>query len=266
MKNEILSILPKDFPWQNTLFCYDSVTSTNDLAKAMAREGAPEGTTVVARCQTAGRGRLGRQFHAPDGLGLYFSLILRPDCLPEDIFHLTCAAGVAACNAVEKAAGRRPQIKWTNDLVYNHQKLGGILTELSVTTSGKVEWAVVGIGINCLQEKAEDFPPDIRSFATSMLLATGQACSPARLAGHLIQALYPICHFLIPKKDAIMQQYRQDCMTIGQHVVLLRGDEKRYGTALSIDDRGGLIVKFQDGTTESVQAGEISVRGMYGYV
>lgn len=266
MKQQILSILPGDHPWQNTLYCYEQVTSTNDLAKTMAREGAPNGTVVVAASQTAGRGRLGRQFYAPEGLGLYFSLILRPNCSPEQILHLTCAAGVAACNAAEAAAGIRPRIKWTNDLVIGKQKAGGILTELSVNRSGLVEWAVIGIGINCLQKSAADFPPDICQVATSLLLQTGKVVSPAQLAGHLMQALYPICQNLIAEKVSIMNQYRMDCMTVGQQVVLLRGDEKRYGTALAIDDQGGLVVQFEDGSTESVQTGEISVRGMYGYV
>ena len=265
MKHEILSFLPGDHPWQNTLFCYESIPSTNDLAKTMAREGAPEGTVVIAARQTAGRGRLGRQFHAPEGLGLYFSLILRPNCSPRDLFHLTCAAGVAACNAVEHAAGLRPRIKWTNDLVIGTKKLGGILTELSVTENGKVEWAILGIGINCLHRES-DFPDDIRSIATSILRETNKAVSPALLAARLMQALHPICNALLAEKASIMEQYRKDCMTLNQQIVLLRGDEKRYGTALSIDDDGGLIVRFDDGTAETVQAGEISVRGMYGYV
>lgn len=265
MLPSILTCLPENFPWKDQIRYFNSVTSTNDLAKAMAREGAPEGTVVIAARQTAGRGRLGRQFHAPEGLGLYFSLILRPNCDPRALFHLTCAAGVAACNAVEKAAGLRPRIKWTNDLVIGTKKLGGILTELSVAPDGKVDWAIIGIGINCLHQE-KDFPDDIRGIATSIAQATNQVISPALLAAHLMQTLQPICGALLTGKSAIMEQYRKDCMTLNRQVVLLRGDEKKYGTALSIDDDGGLTVKFDDGTTETVQAGEISVRGMYGYV
>lgn len=265
MKQEILSVLPGDHPWQNTLICYDCIPSTNDLAKTLASEGAPEGTVIVAASQTAGRGRLGRSFHAPAGLGLYFSLILRPDCPAEQLFHLTCSAGVAACNAVEALTGFRPQIKWTNDLVIGKKKLGGILTELSVSSSGFVNWAVIGIGINCLQRK-EDFSPDIQSIATSLLLESKKRYSPAQLASYLIQALYSINQTLMAGKDDIMENYRRDCMTVGQKVVLLRGDEKRYGTALDVDADGGLIVEFENHTIETVQSGEISVRGMYGYV
>ena len=151
MKQKILSYLPGDHPWQNYLKYYDCLPSTNNTAKELAIAGAPEGTVVIAGRQTAGRGRLGRSFHAPEHLGLYFSVILRPNCKPEDLMHLTCCVGVAMCNAVEKAAGIRPQIKWINDLIVNRRKLGGILTELSVGADGYVEYAIVGIGINCCQ-------------------------------------------------------------------------------------------------------------------
>ncbi len=265
MKNEILSSLPGDHPWQNTLMCYDSISSTNDLAKEMAKNGAPEGTVIVSTAQTAGRGRLGRSFHAPAGLGLYFSVILRPDCPPEKLLHLTCAAAVAACNAVAACTGSRPKIKWTNDLVIGKKKLGGILTELSVSQAGMVDWAVIGIGINCLHRR-EDFPPELQSIATSLLLSQNQAVSPGCLAAYLIQALYEMRRELFRQKDAILQSYRQDCMTVGHSIVLLRGESRRYGTALDIDRNGGLVVRFDDGTVETVQSGEISVRGLYGYV
>lgn len=264
MISKILSVLPGDHPWQNTLYHFDTIPSTNDAAKTMAKDGAPEGTVVVASAQSAGRGRLGRSFHAPDGLGLYFSLILRPNCPPEQLMHLTCAAGTAACDAVESICGVRPQIKWTNDLVVDGKKLGGILTELSVGKNGLVEWAVVGIGINCMH-RPEDFPEDIGVIATSLLQVTGNSICPAVLAGALIPALHTMSAKLLTEKEYLMTLYRRDCMTLGKSVMLLRGEEKRYGTALDIDGSGSLVVRFDDGTIEAVQSGEISVRGLYGY-
>ncbi len=264
MKQEILFSLPGDHPWQNHIVYYDCIDSTNDKAKALAKSGAPEGTVVVAGMQTAGRGRLGRSFHAPAGLGLYFSLILRPNCSPEQLMHLTCAAAVAACNAVEQASGYRPKIKWTNDLVAEKQKLGGILTELSVNAQGIAEWAIIGIGINCRHQK-EDFPAQLQDMATSLLQVTSQSISPARLAAELMISLLDIRQRLLKDKDGILTAYRQDCMTLNRQVVLVRGDEKRYGTALDIDSDGGLVVRFEDGSIQAVQSGEISVRGLYGY-
>ncbi len=266
MKQEILSNLSADHPWQNLLIYRDRIPSTNDLAKAMAKDGAAEGTVIIAREQSAGRGRMGRSFHAPAGLGLYFSLIIRPNCPPEQLLHLTCAAAVAACDAVAECSGIRPQIKWINDLVVDSKKLGGILTELSVNSkTGLVDWAVIGIGINCCH-RLEDFPPELQSMATSLLLATGKPVSPEHLAGCLIQAFCRLNDTLLTEKDAIMNLYRQDCMTSGREVVLIRGEEKRYGTALRVEDDGGLTVLFDDGQVQTVQSGEISVRGLYGYV
>lgn len=264
MKQEILFSLPGDHPWQNHIVYYDCIDSTNDKAKALAKSGAPEGTVVVAGMQTAGRGRLGRSFHAPAGLGLYFSLILRPNCPPEQLMHLTCAAAVAACNAVEQASGYRPGIKWTNDLVAEKQKLGGILTELSVSAQGIAEWAIIGIGINCRHQK-EDFPAQLQDMAASLHQITGKSISPARLAAELMISLLDIRQRLLEDKDGILTDYRQDCMTLNRQVVLVRGDEKRYGTALDIDSDGGLVVRFEDGSIQAVQSGEISVRGLYGY-
>ena len=266
MKQQILSVLPGAHPWQNTLICCDEIPSTNDMAKALAVQGAPAGTVVTANSQTAGRGRLGRSFHAPKGLGVYLSVILRPDCTPDRIMHLTCAVAEAMCDAVESYTGCRPQIKWTNDLVADGKKLGGVLTELSVNpATGKVEWVVAGIGINCLQA-LEDFPEDIRSMATSLRAWTGKDILPGYHAGHMILALSKMSEALLSEKAVILDAYRKDCMTVGKQIVLVRGDEKRYGTALDVAADGGLVVRFEDGALETVQSGEISVRGLYGYV
>ena len=231
----------------------------------MAKDGAPEGTIVIAEAQTAGRGRLGRSFHAPQGLGIYFSLILRPNCRPQQLMHLTCAVAVAMCDAVENCTGFRPQVKWINDLIANRKKLGGILTELSVSSqTGLVDWAIIGIGINCLHTP-EDFPPELQSIATSLLQATGQSITPAALAPHMITALHAMRQKLFTEQHTMMDTYRKDCITLGRQVILLRGDEKRPGTAMDIDDQGGLIMDFGDGYIQAIQSGEVSVRDFCGY-
>ncbi len=262
MINDILRLLPPDHPWGQQLHYFDSIDSTNTYAKALARQGAPEGTVILAGMQTGGRGRLGRSFSSPAGAGLYFSLILRPACRPESLMHLTCAVGVAAAEAVEKATGKKPGIKWTNDLVFGKRKLGGILTELSVDPqTGLVDFAIVGVGINCLQ-KAGEFPADIRDIACS-LADTGKAVSPAYLAAFLMDALYRMD---LQEKAAVMERFRENCVTLGQQVSLVRGDSIRHGTALQVDSDGGLIVRFPNGSIETVTSGEVSVRGMYGYL
>ena len=261
MKQKLLSVLPKDFPWADTIIYLDSVDSTNTYAKALAQKGAPQGTCVVAGMQSGGRGRMGRSFSSPAGMGVYLSVILRPECKPEDLMHLTCSVGVSMCDAVEKTAGIRPQIKWINDLVINGKKLGGILTELSVGKGGLVDYAIIGIGINCCQQQT-DFPADLQTIATSLAMA-GKDVQPAILAAAMLQALYTMD---IAQKAETMHRYKADCLTLGQQVTVLRGEETYCGKAINLDADGGLIVEFADGHTQTVSSGEVSVRGLYGYL
>ena len=180
--------------------------------------------------------------------------------------HLTCATAVAMCNAVEQACGVRPGIKWTNDLVIGKKKLGGILTELCPNpVTGQIDAAIIGVGINCGQS-VSDFPPEIQDIATSLQMATGKEISPALLAAKMMEALAEMDCTLLSEKEKIMASYKTDCITLGQDILLVRGDDTQYGTALDLDADGGLIVRFADGSFKTVTSGEVSVRGMYGYL
>ena len=179
--------------------------------------------------------------------------------------HLTCAAAVAICDAVEKTAGFRPGIKWTNDLVSNGKKLAGILTELGLDPTGKVSYAVVGVGINCCQQP-KDFPPEIQNMAASLSMITGNPVPREQLAAAMVEALYNMDRQLLTGKAQMMGQYRKDCITVGKEISLVRGDEIRHGKAVGIDDAGALLVEFTPGHVEPVNSGEVSVRGLYGYV
>lgn len=266
MKNTITSFIPTECPWRDTLYWYPTTDSTNSQAKALAEKGAPQGTVVIAGHQTQGRGRLCRQFHSPKGGGIYLSVILRPNCAPTELMHLTCAVAVAICDAVLSATGFCPQIKWINDLLAHQMKLGGILTELSVNPKTHlVDYAIIGVGINCFQNQT-DFPKELQEIAISLKTATGNAPSLPLLAGQMVNALWEMDKKLFSDKDAIMTRYRENCITLGKDVVLFRGDGKQYGTALDMDNDGQLLVQFQDGKTEFVNSGEVSCRGMYGYV
>ena len=230
----------------------------------MALSGAPHGTVLVAGYQTNGHGRLGRSFHSPENVGVYLTVLLRPNCNPQELMHLTCATAVAMCDATESAAGFRPGIKWTNDLVSGRKKLGGILTGLGLRPDGTVDYAIIGIGINCCQGP-QDFPPDISDMAASLAMIAEKEIDRARVAAAMMEALWHMGDTLLTEKDVMLQRYRRDCITLGQDVVLVRGDEKRYGTALDIDEEGALIVRYDNGEIAAVNSGEISVRGMYGY-
>lgn len=266
MKQQILTYLPKDFPWANQFHTYQTLDSTNDLAKKMASQGAPHGTVILADTQTAGHGRMGRAFHSPEGQGIYMSVILRPQCQATELMHLTCAAAVAVCDGIQSALGFRPNIKWTNDIVYNKRKLGGILTELSIRTgSGPVDYAVLGIGINCTQQLS-DFPVELQGFVSSLAMATSEKIDRARIAASILKALYAMNDGLLDQKDAVIRQYRRDCITLGQEISLVQGDVVAHGRAVDIDSNGALLVAFDDGSTRFVQSGEVSIRGMYGYI
>ena len=265
MKEKIIQNLRESCPWQDSLLWFDSIDSTNTRAMELARQGARHGTVLIADHQSGGRGRRGRNFHSPSGSGIYMSVILRPDCRPQQLMHLTCAAAVAMCDAVENAVGFRPGIKWTNDLVWGKRKLAGVLTELGFAANGNVDFAVIGIGINCCQQENE-FPEDIRCIAGSLSSVSGKFVDRALVAAAMMDALYRMSMELLPGKIHILNQYRKDCITLGKEIALVRGDEIRHGTALDIDGNGALIVCFPDGKTEAVNSGEVSIRGMYGYV
>ena len=265
MHRDILARLSADYPWKDRIGWVPVTGSTNDDLKALARQGAPHGTVLIAERQTGGHGRLGRSFHSPEGTGIYLSILLRPDCAPAELMHLTCATAVAMCDAVEAVTGLRPGIKWTNDLVSGQRKLGGILTELGLTPKGKVDYVIVGIGLNCCQRK-EDFPPELQTMAASLSMVTGQPVCREDMVAAMLEALHAMSCTLLSGSFAMLRQYRRDCVTLGREISLVRGDEIRHGRALDVDHNGALIVQFPDGHREAVQSGEISIRGMYGYV
>ena len=265
MKNQIIQNLRESCPWQDSLLYFETIDSTNTHAKELAAQGAPHGTVLLANHQTGGRGRRGRSFHSPAGSGIYMSLLLRPNCPASDLMHLTCAAAVTLCDAVETAVGQRPGIKWTNDLVLGGRKIAGILTELGFNAKGLVDYAVIGIGINCTQAES-DFPEEIRSMAGSLASVTGQKIDRTKVAAAMMDALYRMDQALLTGKAAMLNQYRHDCITLGKEVSVVKPGDIRHGTALDIDDEGALLVRFVDGHNEYVNSGEVSIRGMYGYV
>ena len=264
MTEKILSQMTTECPWRDTLYWYDTIDSTNTKAKELAKRGAPHGTIIIAGQQTGGRGRMGRSFSSPAGMGVYLSVILRPNCTPDQLMHLTCAAGVAAMSAVEQVCGICPDIKWANDLILGGKKLGGILTELGFA-GNIVDYAIIGIGINCLQ-RAEDFPAELQTIATSLLEQTDKAIEPAKLAAALTESLFRLDRQLIAGKAQLMETYRKHCITLGKEIVVLQGADSRNATALDLDADGGLMVRFTDGSEQTVNFGEVSIRGICRYM
>ena len=252
MKDKIISMIDTNCPFRGSLHWYDCTDSTNTQAKLLAKQGAPHGTLVIAGRQTQGRGRMGRSFLSPES-GLYFSVILRPQLPAIELMHLTCCAAVAACDAVQKVTGIRPEIKWINDLQFHGKKLGGILTELAIdSATGMTEYAIIGIGINCLQ-----VPQAVADIATSLSEITGKPTGPAPMAAALAEAL---SRMDLSQKAMLLDSYRQNCVTLGKQVQVVGTD--LTGTAVDITDDGGLLIRLCDGTVRTVSSGEVSVRNV----
>ena len=248
------------------LVCLDTIDSTNTECKRRAMVGAPEGLAIIADEQTGGRGRLGRTFQSPKGCGLYLSALLRPDLPPETVTDFTAWVAVAVCDGIEACCGVRPQIKWTNDIVLNGKKLVGILTELGLESeTNSLQYLVTGIGVN-VNHRPEDFQEDIRDMATSLAQQLGHPVRRAELAAAIVKALDKMYADFPHSKQEYLDKYRADCLTTGKHVQLITPVSRQEAEALSIDDEFRLVVRLPDGTEKALSAGEVSVRGMYGYV
>ncbi len=266
LSQDAIASLLSGHPWQEKITVLETVDSTNNLAKGQALQGAPEGASYLAEEQTGGKGRLGRSFVSPHGCGIYLSLLLRPDCAPAALAHVTAMAGVAACDAIEAVCGVRPGIKWTNDLILEGKKVAGILTELSAQwESGTLESLVIGIGINC-NHRETDFPEELRDKAASIAMITGERVDRNLLAARLIARLYDLSQGLFQDKARWMAQYARDCITLGRQVQVIRGDRVRQGTATGLDENGALLVTYENGEQGVVFSGEVSVRSDQGYI
>ena len=244
----------------------EEVDSTNSLCKRLGMDGAPDGTAVIAECQSAGRGRQGRSFQSPAGMGVYCSILWRPQVSPEALMNLPALGAIAVRRAIEEVTGVAIDIKWPNDLVLHGKKLGGILTELALEgESGAVDYVVLGIGIN-VHEKQEDFEGEVADIASSLDVELGRSVSRPALAAALLRQLDVLRREALETPVRWLSDYRESCLTIGKEVQVLRGDQRRRAVALGVDDRFGLRVRYADGTEDTVRSGEVSVRGLYGYV
>lgn len=262
VEREVRRHLARECP---DLRCLEVIDSTNSYLKREALAGAPHGTVAVADCQSAGRGRMTRTFRSPPGRGVYLSVLLRPQLPPERLMGVTGMTAVAVCSAVERTAGVRPQIKWTNDLVLNGRKICGILTELALEgETGRAESLVIGAGVN-VSHTPEDFGPEVSRMATS-LVQEGFPVSRAALAAAMAEELFVLADALGGDVTAWVEAYRRQCVNLGKPVRLLWTEGQTEAVAEDIDEQFGLTVRLPDGSRQTVRTGEVSVRGLYGYV
>ncbi len=242
----------------------NKTTSTNIDAKELAESGEDAGLLVVADMQTAGRGRRGHNWEAPEGQNIYMSLLLRPSCHPEKASALTLVMAMAVLEALKEITKASCGIKWPNDIVINNKKVCGILTEMSAELDG-IHYVVIGTGINVNQTT---FAEDIQDKATSLYLENGVHYNRAQLVARVMYHFEKI-YELFEKQWSLaelVERYNRDLVNCGRQVRVLDPQGEYNGVAQGINEKGELIVvRESDGKTVLVYAGEVSVRGVYGY-
>ena len=231
-----------------------STDSTNLQLKKLAAQGAAEGTVLIALQQSAGRGRLGRDFISPEG-GVYLSMLLRPETAPEKLPQLSACAAVAVRRAIKACCGLEADIKWPNDLLLQGKKICGILAE---TVAGRDLAVILGIGIN-LNTPEEALDPALVGNAASVRALSGRECDREAFCRCLVEALDEL-YSRWKKGDSFVEEYSAACVTVGRKVLLLGGDYPREAEALKISEDMSLLVRLPDGREEAVRYGEVTIR------
>lgn len=249
---------------ERTVQYYEETGSTNTDAKRLAEAGAAHGTIVVADAQTAGRGRRGRQWHAPAGKNIYFTMVLRPEFPADRASMLTLVMALGVAKAIENGCGLRAEIKWPNDIVVNKKKVCGILTEMAMEADA-IKYVVIGVGINVNQE---EFPGDIKETAGSLLTESGKSFERSELLQGVLECFERDYELFLKTADMslLMETYNEMLINRDSQVKVLDPKGEWSGTARGINEKGELLVEKEDGCREAVYAGEVSVRGLYGYV
>lgn len=243
---------------------YTEVDSTNTYGKRLAEDNGTHGTLVVAEKQSTGKGRRGRYWDSPKGTGIWMTLILKPNFNPQKASMLTLVAGLGVAQAINKLYHLPCQIKWPNDIVIHGKKVCGILTEIS-TEIDAVNHIVVGIGINA---NTHEFPADIEDMATSISRELGNNILRSELIAQCMKEIeyyYKIYMETLDLRE-LVDKYNNLLANIGKEVVILEADSQYEAKSLGINDQGELGVITRDGITRYILSGEVSVRGIYGYV
>lgn len=231
---------------------FDSLSSTMDMATQLALKGAREGTVVLSETQTKGRGRLGRIWHSPKYKGLYFSLVLRPKISLDKASIITLLAGVSICEAIKEVLGLGLQIKWPNDILMHHKKLGGILTEIKAEVD-EVNFIVIGMGLNINNDSKS-----LISGSTSLREGKVEHLSRLNILQEVLYRL-ELNYQIFDKKGAkpIIDKWRQFTITLGRRVKVYSHREHLEGEAFDIDSDGGLLIRNDSGITQKVIAGDV---------
>lgn len=260
---EVKSQIDTEWAGRNVIY-YPETDSTNLRIKQLGDEGAPHGTLVVADRQTKGRGRRGRSWESPGSSCIYMSLLLRPDMAPDKAPMLTLVMACSAAEGIMDCADAEVRIKWPNDLIVGGKKLVGILTEMS-TQIDYINHVTIGVGINV---NIKEFPEEIKETATSLYLETGTAIKRAPVIAAVMRHFEEDYKVFMQTEDmsGLMEKYSRLLINKDREVVILGRESQYTARAEGISRTGELIVRREDGTIENIRAGEVSVRGIYGYV
>lgn len=251
--------------WMGHKICFlNEVDSTNEEAKRLALAGAPSGTVVAAEEQLNGKGRRGHQWISPSGQSAYFTILLRPEMEASHASMLTLVAALAVAKGIEEVSGLHASIKWPNDLVLHGKKICGILTEMS-TDMEYINYVVIGIGINI---NTPSFAKEINDIATSLMIEAEHEISRAGIIAKVIEAMEHCYEIFMETQDmtGLMSEYNSRLVNVGREVKIVKKDSEMVRKAVGIDDAGGLIVEDETGTRQIIISGEVSVRGLFGYV
>ncbi len=253
-----------DFHFLEDIYGFESVESTNKTAKELAEAGKQAPFLVLTKKQTGGRGRRGRSWSSAEDGAVMMSYCLKPEIEPAKASVLTLAAGLAVSEAIDEVTGLASQIKWPNDVIIAGKKICGILTEMSAEPDA-VSHIVVGIGINV---NVESFPDELKEKATSVFLEAKKRISRAELIAAVTRKFARCYEQFLIRQDmsALKEAYQVRLVNLDQVVQIERGGQSYRAVARGITDDGALLVEQKDGTMQEVLSGEVSVRGVYGYV
>lgn len=235
---------------------FETIDSTNLYLKKKDIDTTPEFTVIIAKSQTAGRGRFERKFHSPENTGIYMSILLKPDLSPEKAVLITALAAVAVCDAVEVLSGKKAGIKWVNDILINGKKVCGILSEAAIGVGGKMSRAVLGIGINAYVPK-NDFHDEIKGIAGAVYSEEredGLNLLCAEIINNVIKYYGEL------ENKTFLEKYKQKSLVSGKAVRVMNTEEGTPAKAVEIDDNCRLLVEYENGHKEYLSSGEISIK------
>ncbi len=235
---------------------FDELDSTNNYLKKLGSQGEKENHLVIALCQTGGRGRMGRSFYSPNGTGIYFSLLIHPEFSAEKSLFLTVMAAVSVAEAVMKYNKKDVKIKWVNDINIDGKKVCGILTEGAINADKKLDYAVVGIGINVIAPE-NGFPDDIKDIATAVFPGNTEENVKEKIVAEVVNKFFKMYNGV---DTDFAKRYKEYSYLTGKEINIISGETTRHATVIDITDDCHLLVKNENGEIEEILSGDVSVR------